>query len=75
MPKHLQLQAEVKRQVSEYPNLPFDEIKVKYPTLDPAALQRAGMSQHGIKELSSGRPLSNPKDRLVSAIIISVAMG
>ncbi|MEP3920281.1 hypothetical protein [Ascidiaceihabitans sp.] len=75
MPKNMHIQTEVKRQVSEYPNLPFEEIKMKYPTLDPAALQRSGMSQHGIKELSAGRPLTNAKDRFISATIISIAMG
>lgn len=75
MPKNMHIQTEVKRQVSEYPNLPFEEVKVKHPTLDPAALQRSGMSQHGIKELSAGRPLTNAKDRFISATIISIAMG
>ena len=74
MSGNMKLVAEVRRQVAVYPNLPFDEIKVRYPTLDPAGLQRAGLSPRGAKELTSGAALSNPKDRKIAALIIAVAL-
>ncbi|MEP3346698.1 MAG: hypothetical protein ABJN34_08670 [Litoreibacter sp.] len=74
MSGNMKLVAEVKRQTAAHHNLPFEEIKVRYPTLDPAGLQRTGLSPRGAKELSSGAALSNPKDRKIAALIIAVAL-
>jgi hypothetical protein len=74
MPRNQKLLAEVKRQTAAAGHMPYEEIKVRYPTLDPAGLQRAGLSPRGAKELSSGSPLSDPKDRKVAALIIAVAL-
>jgi hypothetical protein len=68
------LLAEVKRETTAAGNLPFEEIKIKYPTLDPAGLQRAGLSPRGAQELSSGKPISTPKDRKIVALIIGIAL-
>lgn len=38
-------------------------------------LLQIGFSVRGIDELKNGRPLSNPKDRQISAIIIGDALG
>lgn len=40
-----------------------------------ASLQDLGMTSGGIKELASGKPMSNPKDRLVVARLVSAALG
>ena len=74
MSGNMKLVSEVKRQTAAHGNLPFEEIKIKYPTLDPAGLQRAGLSPRGAKELSSGAALSSPKDRKIAAIIIATAL-
>ena len=74
MSGNLKLVAEVKRQTSEVGNLPFEQIKIRYPTLDPAGLQRTGLSPRGAQELAAGKPLSTPKDRMIAAIIIGIAL-
>jgi len=74
MPGNQKLLAEVKRETAATGNLPFDEIKIRYPPLDPAGLQRAGLSPRGAQELSSGKPISTPKDRKIVALIIGIAL-
>jgi len=68
------LVAAVRRQASAGPTLPYDEIKWDYPPLKPSSLQSTGLSPRGAKELTSGKPISNPKDRMIVALIVGAAL-